>query len=750
MIIKAKWIKGCIDFIKKDGDYYGSPSPYFRYEFGVEKEVKRAIIYYSAVGVLKVYINGKQIDDDYMSPGFTDYRTRIPVLRKDVTELIEGNNAIGIVAGDGWAVGFMGNNMKRCSFSDTVYVMAQLEIEFADGEKRIIQTDTDWKTATGEIQRTDNYMGEFVDKRLSLGDFSSYGYDDENWNYAISSLLQINFTRISDLSQIPPIRVKHTVKPINMHKDINGNFIYDFGQNLTGVLSIKLKGERNASVTVRHGEMLEKDGRLYTDNLRLAQAKDICILSGSDTEEFRPLFTFHGFRYAEISVTGNVEIVSVEAQVMYTDLPKTGDFKCSDDLVNKLYSNIVWSQRSNFLSVPTDCPQRDERLGWTGDAQIFVGSAMFNMNCKTFYEKYMADIRDAQAGNGGVGGIAPQVPVNNWYYSERDNFSAGWGDVATVIPFEHYLMYGDKSILYKSIVSMKSFVDYCTLRSDNLIRPAEDNYGDWLNIDDDTDASAISTLYFAYSTLLTAKVCEILGDGEKQKYYDLYESIKRAFIARFVGKGGVITSDTQTVYLLAYAFGILDEDRIKNNLLRKIAEKNYHISCGFLGVKFMLPVLCEIGFTDIAYLLLTNKTYPSWCFSVLNGATTIWERWNSWTIENGFADRSMNSFNHYSLGSCSEWMFKYCLGINPSVDNPGFKKLIIRPFVDFSGKLNKAEGYYDTSFGRISVQWERDNDGVIYKVVYPREIEAEYDFSHYVIAEKIGKGEFHLKGYKKA
>lgn len=749
MIIKAKWIKGCIDFIKNDGEYYGSPAPYFRYEFSVEKKVKSAIMYYSAVGVLKVYINGKQIDDDYMSPGFTDYRTRIPVLRRDVTALIENKNAIGIVAGDGWAVGYMGNNMKRCSFNDTVYVMAQLEIEFVDGEKRIISTDTDWKTTTGEIRRTDNYMGEFVDKRLFLGDFSSYGYDDGAWNYALTSPLQLDFTRISDLSELPPIRVKHKIKPINSYKDINGNFIFDFGQNLTGVLLLELKGERDATVTVRHGEMLEKDGRLYTDNLRLAQAKDICILSGSGTEKFRPLFTFHGFRYAEISVVGNAEIVYVEAQVMYTDLPKTGDFKCSDDSVNKLYSNIVWSQRSNFLSIPTDCPQRDERLGWTGDAQIFVGSAMFNMNCKTFYEKYMADIRDAQAGNGGVGGIAPQIPVNNWYYAERENFSAGWGDVVTVIPYEHYLMYGDKRILYKSIVSMKNFVDYCTLRSDGLIRPAEDNYGDWLNIDDNTDASVISTLYFAYSTLLTAKVCEILNDGEKQKYFDLYKKIRQAFIVRFVGEDGVIKSDTQTVYLLAYAFGILDKDKIKDNLIRKIAEKNYHISCGFLGVKFMLPVLCELGLSDIAYLLLTNKTYPSWCFSVVNGATTIWERWNSWTTENGFADRSMNSFNHYSLGSCAEWMFKYCLGINPSVEAPAFKKLIIRPFVDFSGKLNSAEGYYDTSFGRISVKWNTDKVGIIFNVVCPSGIAVEYDFSNYTAVENLGNGMFILKGYKK-
>lgn len=742
MLIKAEWINFETGDRKDEHSKYGNPAPYFRKEFHTAGKVKRAELVLSAMGVLKAYINGKPAAEDYMSPGWTDYRKRMPSVSLDVTGLIEKDNAIGIIAGDGWAVGYMGNRMERCNYCDRIFVMAQLEIEYEDGKKDFVVTDGSWKAAKGEILRTDNYMGEYIDHRLDPGDFSVYGYDDSCWSGVYS--LEKGHNRLIDVQRAPITTVKHTLTPEFMYADKNGRLVYDFKQNMVGVVSASVKGESGAKLIFKYGEMLNPDGTVYTDNLRKAEATDTYVLAGGSVEKFRPLFTFHGFRYMSLEIIGNAEIFDLKGEVMYSDLKKTGEFSCSDEVVNKLYSNIVWGQRGNFLNVPTDCPQRDERLGWTGDAQIFVGSAMYNMDCKAFYEKYLCDVRDSQFGSGAVGGIAPHVPHHSDYFAEVGRLSAGWADVITVIPYEHYLMYGDKQTLYDNIGAMKAFVGYCRENSDGLIRPEWDNYGDWLNVNAETDHSVLSTLYFAYSTLLTAKACSALGDLQADEYYSLYGDIVKAFRAAFVGADNVIKSDTQTAYLLAYAFGVMDKAEIKENLLRKIHEASDHLTTGFLGVKFLLPVLCELGESALAYKLLTNTTYPSWGYSVVNGATTVWERWNSYTIEHGFGDVRMNSFNHYSLGSCCEWMFKYSLGICPSEEAPGFKKIKVKPFVDFSGRLTYAEGSYDCAFGKIKASWKVKDGIARYKIDMPEGAEAVYDFSAYSSAE-LKDGEWILK-----
>lgn len=761
MILDAFWINYETGEPKGALDRYGNPAPYFRKAFSLKEKPKKAVLRLGAMGVVKAYINGEAAADDYMTPGFADYRKRLPIYEFDVTDRLGVNNAIGLVAGDGWAVGYMGNDMYRNNWCDRIFVMAELIVEYADGTKEKICTDDNWLVSTGEILRTDNYMGEFTDHRLDLGDFSAPDYDDSAWKTVAAitmedgfqsdkskrnydqyvdrdcALYRFNFNRKAELARQPFVTVKHRLSPINSYKDKNGNTVYDFGQNMVGVVSARVTAKSGTRLTFRYGEMLRADGTVYTENLRRAEATDVYISAGGEKEKFRPLFTFHGFRYMEVAADGEAKIEDVTGEVMYTDLKKTGEFTCSDEVVNKLYQNVVWGQRGNFLSVPTDCPQRDERLGWTGDAQIFVGSAMFNMDCKAFYEKYACDLRDSQYGNGAVGGVAPHVPHFD-YTEEGDRLAAGWADAITVIPYEHYVTYGDKRILTDNIGAMKAFVRFCRDTSDGLIRPEADNFGDWLNVGSETDKSVLNTLYFAYSASLTARACRIIGDCDEAEFAALYEDIRRAFRSAFVEADGTIKSDTQTAYLLAYAFGIATEDEIKSHLVRKIHEANDHLATGFLGVKFLLPVLCEIGESELCYKILTNRTYPGWGYSVVNGATTIWERWNSYTTEHGFGDVRMNSFNHYSFGSCCEWMFKYCLGISPVESDPGFRKVLVRPFVDFSGKLTSASGSYECAYGKIAVKWAVTGRTARYEIAIPAGVTPIYDFSAYESAKKEG------------
>ena len=761
MILDAFWINYEMGEPKGALDRYGNPAPYFRKAFSLKEKPKKAVLRLGAMGVVKAYINGEAAADDYMTPGFADYRKRLPIYEFDVTDRLGVNNAIGLVAGDGWAVGYMGNDMYRNNWCDRIFVMAELIVEYADGTKEKICTDDNWLVSTGEILRTDNYMGEFIDHRLDLGDFSAPDYDDSAWKTVAAITMEdrfqsdkskrnydqyvdrdcaryrFNFNRKAELARQPFVTVKHRLSPINSYKDKNGNTVYDFGQNMVGVVSARVTAKSGTRLTFRYGEMLRADGTVYTENLRRAEATDVYISAGGEKEKFRPLFTFHGFRYMEVATDGEAKIEDVTGEVMYTDLKKTGEFTCSDEVVNKLYQNVVWGQRGNFLSVPTDCPQRDERLGWTGDAQIFVGSAMFNMDCKAFYEKYACDLRDSQYGNGAVGGVAPHVPHFD-YTEECDRLAAGWADAITVIPYEHYVTYGDKRILTDNIGAMKAFVRFCRDTSDGLIRPEADNFGDWLNVGSETDKSVLNTLYFAYSASLTARACRIIGDCDEAEFAALYEDIRRAFRSAFVEADGTIKSDTQTAYLLAYAFGIATEDEIKSHLVRKIHEANDHLATGFLGVKFLLPVLCEIGESELCYKILTNRTYPGWGYSVVNGATTIWERWNSYTTEHGFGDVRMNSFNHYSFGSCCEWMFKYCLGISPVESDPGFRKVLVRPFVDFSGKLTSASGSYECAYGKIAVKWAVTGRTARFEIAIPAGVTPIYDFSAYESAKKEG------------
>ncbi len=747
MHFNAKWIG------YETGEYqgiearYGNPSPYFRKTFVCRDKVKKAEILASALGVFKIYVNGKEVCDDYFSPGWVDYNKKLPFVRFDITPLLSENNAVGVVMGDGWAVGHVGSNttFKRTSYSDKILLCAQIVLEYENGETERINTDGNWKCTQGEIRRTDIYMGEYVDHRLCLGNFSAPDYDDSAWDQPYEDPFRFPRNIYLEEATLPPIRVKHTFTPSLMKRE--GNILYyDVSQNISGVLLLTLRGKSGAKVTLRHGELFV-DGKVYTENLRKAEATDTYILSGEGVEEFRPIFTFHGFRYAEIETEGEVEVLSVVAEAMYTDLPVSGEFSCSNPLVNRIYQNALWSQRDNFVGIPTDCPQRDERLGWTADAQIFCQSAMYNMDSKAFYEKYLTDVREAQLGNGVVPAVAP-LPHIGFYSYVGFGPSAGWCEAIAEIPYCHYRTYGDRMIIRDNLYAIKKMLDYFeSVSPDGIRRTCGKTYGDWLSLGNETDKDMLSTLYYGHAAFICASLGEAVGDFETQRYLALWEKIKKAFAEAFVDKDGKIKSDTQTCYVIAYKFGFISKESARKHLERKFREDDGKLTCGFLGVRFLLPTLCDVGLSEIAYRLITSEEYPGWGYSVVNGATTIWEHWDSYTQERGIRD-GMNSFNHYSFGSCTEWMYEYVLGFRS--EKPGFEKVSFIPYFCHDGSITSARGYYDSVRGRIDAEWEKKGDVFTYRVTLPREMERSFEFPEMKLVSQRKEGDTYIFELKKA
>lgn len=723
----AKWISnGVREYVGTVEGVRANPAPYFRKDFTVDKGLVKATLYATAKGVYEAYVNDTFAGDELFTPGFTNYNKLILFQEYDVTEkLHKGKNTFGAVVSEGWYAGHIAFQKRQYFGAWPVCLLMKLVLEYKNGRIEEIVTDSSFKTTTGRILASSILDGEVVDNRLpeSYEMFSS-GMNVDEWDNATEE--GSDFSLLAPQEE-EPVRFCHRLKGVCIGHD-RGD-IYDFGQNAAGVLYLNVKADEDTKITLRHAEMMDGD-KLYTANLRLARCEDVFYCRGG-RQILTPTFTFHGFRYAEVIVEGgDAKVTDIFFNVCHNDLTRTGEFDCSSELINKIYTNTLWSQRSNFLSVPTDCPQRDERLGWTGDAQIFCVSAMYNADCKRFLARYLRDIRLDQRDNGAVTDIAPDL------LGLTGEGTAAWGDAVCVIPYNHYVMYGDLTILEDNIEAMKKWVEYLRTHSTNLIRPAE-GYGDWLSVYEETDKSVLATAYFAYSTLLTAKSLDYLGE-DSGYYYELYEQVKQAFNAEFVDEQGMIRSDTQTCYLLALNFGLCDDrEGCFAHLLRTLERRDNHLTTGFVGVSLLLPTLCEFGREDLAYALILSTDYPSWGFSVKNGATTIWERWNSYTPENGFGDVGMNSFNHYSLGSCVQWMYSYMLGIKPDESAPGFEKLIIKPVTDPLHRVTNACGHYDSECGRIDVDWTDENSIVTLNVYKPADMSVNVDIKGDIISVAV-------------
>lgn len=732
--MKTNWIgyKTDNDFDETvGGQLHGSAAPYFRKRFPLKGEVRRAVLNITALGIFKAYINGNIVSEEYFAPGWTNYSKRILLKSYDVKKFLKEDNAISVCLGDGWYAGYLCNRGRNNYGNYPLELYARLEIEYENGAVEEIVTDETWKGGCGAIGINDFCYGEVYDARLPDAETSLPQFDDSAWQ---------NVTVCEDIGDrlsvfdCEPVRIVNVLSSTRFHSAGAEGVIYNFGQNFSGVVRLTCRGERGAKVTIRHGELMDVDGSLYTANLRLAKATDTYILKGEGTETYTPSFTYHGFQYAEVLTEGDVNVLQLEGCVLSNDLRRTGTIAVDNVIISKLYENIRWGQIGNFVELPTDCPQRNERLGWSADTQVFSRTAMYNSDCEKFYLKQLMRIDDDRVG-GKIADVSP-------YFGVAPFDSAGWRDVAVVVPFNLYEMYGNTDVIKRYKPMMDAFLDrQIETMHDYLWDKAY--YGDWLNVDEETDPTVLATCFQGMDLLMLEKMYRAVG-YDTDRIITLYKKVQDAFLRYAVSPDGTITGDSQTAYCVAFRAGFIDEQTAKRRLYKALERKDFHICSGFLGIRFILPVLCDVGLQDLAYKLIAQTTYPSWGYSIVNGATTVWERWNSYTVKDGFADKIMNSFNHYALGSCGEWMYEYMLGIKPT--SPGFKSVRIQPYVDKTGVVGCVNGSFDSGNGKIEVAWKVDSGIAEVTVTKPEKMLADFCFDNVIEIKQDGRTETSFRG----
>ncbi len=693
------------------------PSPLFRKGFNLTKKIASATAYITAHGLYEAQINGQRVGDAFLTPGWTSYNKRLQFQAYDVTNLLkQGKNAVGVELGNGWYRGFIGYNPKPGLYGKDIAALFQLEVIYTDGTKETIASDDSWKSSTGPVRYAEIYYGATIDDRMQQKDWSTAAFDDQKW----FGVKVQNFSKsVLVATYNEPVRKHETFKPVKIFTTPKGEKVIDFGQNLVGWVQMKVTGKAGDKVTIAHAEVIDKAGNFYTDNLRTAKSEDTYILNGSGEETFEPQFTWQGFRFIKVEgYPGDLKPENFTAIALYSDMTPTGTFSCSNPLINQLQHNIQWGQKGNFLDVPTDCPQRDERLGWTGDAQVFSRTASYNMNVHNFFTKWLKDVAADQYTNGSVPFVIPNVIGGT--ASDGPGGSTGWADVATIIPWNMYLAYGDKEILENQYSSMKAWVDYMQHQSRNDLWNTGFHFGDWLfySVNDDTDGSSaitnkylIAQCFYAYSTQLLINAANVLGKKDDVDFYTtLLGKIKAAYLNEYVTPNGLISSDTQTAYVLALQFDMLPENlrqQAADRLARNIRRYGDHLTTGFLGTPYLCHVLSRFGHADIAYRLLLQDTYPSWLYPVKMGATTIWERWDGIKPDGTFETPTMNSYNHYAYGAIGDWMYRVVAGIDTKTDGPGYKQIVIKPVI--GGKLDSARADYYTSYGKVSSHWKLTN-----------------------------------------
>jgi alpha-L-rhamnosidase len=703
------------------GEYIQSAS-HLRRSFQLTRLPERATVYATARGVLELELNGARIGDGILTPGWTDYRKRLEYVAHDVTALLQpGENVLGCILGDGWYAGFIGDNPKRSGelYGATPELLCELHIRSEHGDNRLICSDGSWRsTPHGPIRYSDLLQGERYDARLELDGWSEPGFDDAGWGPVLTSPLD-GVTLSPERSQ--PIRVTQELRPVSISELNPGTYIFDFGQNMVGKVRLRTQGDAGTRVQMRFGEVLDNEGALYQRNLRTARQTDTYILRGTGVETFEPRFTFHGFRYVE--VTGLVEQPdedSLTGVVIHSDTPLSASFACSNEMVNQLYSNITWGQRGNFLSVPTDCPQRDERLGWLADAQVFLPTASLVADVAAFMTKWGDDILDAQSAEGVYSDVAPRAA---W---EADGAPA-WADAGIIIPALLYERYGDLRLLERHWPHMERYMANLLRHNPDHLwkRRRNGDFGDWLSIGEEVPKELLATAYWANDARLMARIATVLGKIESaETYRRLADAIAAAFNAAYVGDDGAIEGDTQTGYLLALAFDLLPErqrQRAAEHLVANIERHDWHLSTGFIGVGLLCPVLTATGHAGVAHRLLTQETFPSWGYTISRGATTIWERWDGITEDGGFQSERMNSFNHYSLGSVGAWMIESVVGIRNDPGGVAYERVVVEPV---PGELTEARGSYRSIRGEIVSDWERSEDRFRLAVTIPPNVTA--------------------------
>jgi alpha-L-rhamnosidase len=632
-------------------------------------------------------------------------------------------NILSVRLGEGWYCGRIARRDRgRISYGDQPLLKAELHLETSDGEKQVVITDENWEYRPGSILLSDIYDGEHECAFLRDPAWES-SFEVHPWVTVFNKELSIVWQSGA------PVRPVMILKPESIRKRSSGTYIVDFGQNFTGRERITLKGAHAGDVIrIRHGEMLYDNGALYTENLRTSCAASIYEANDEPVQIYEPEFTFFGFRYLEIcGWNGELTPDCIEGVVLASDLPQTGKFRCSNELLNQLYSNIVWGQRSNFLDIPSDCPQRDERVAWTGDTQVFCNVATYNMFSAEFYRKWIDDLNLSRDSRGAYPIVAP-IQYENW--GEGGTVS-GWSDAALIVPWQMYLKYGDKKLLEQYFGNMETYLDnQVELAGGYIVDYAR--FGDWLNIDAPTSSPLISTAYLAGMNRLLARIARVLGKNDAaEKREEIAGKISHACRERFLTSDGELTEKTQTAALFFLHFDIVQEkaarQKIFDFLVADIFEtRQGHLSTGFLGTPLLLRVLTENGRSDLAYKLLLQTTYPGWLYPVTQGATTMWERWNSWTKEDGFASRDMNSFNHYAYGAVGEWFYETICGIQPLEEGEGFQKFRLAP--EPGGGLTFAEAEYHSMYGMIRSSWEIRDNKLLWHFTVPCNTSAEIVF----------------------
>jgi alpha-L-rhamnosidase len=697
------------------------PVPLLRRTFDLDRPVVGARLYVTALGVHDVTVNGRPVTDELLEPGWTAYGRRLRYATYDVTDLLDaGRNAISAAVGDGWYRGNLTWLGHRNLYGDTTALLAQLEIRLDDGSTVTVATDSTWRGGTGALRTADLYDGVDVDLAQEPAGWRLPGFDDSSWDHV--AVLDLP-TRLEHRT-MPPVRAVERRHPEPV-RTADGHLQVDAGQNLTGHVRLRVHGPAGASVVVRHAEVLDDEGRLYTAALRTARATDTYVLAGDDPVVLEPRFTFHGFRHAEIETSPEVTVDEVEVVVVASDLTPIGEFACSDERVNQLFRNVVWSQRGNFLSIPTDCPQRDERLGWTGDIMVFAPTACANADARAFLADWLVDLAHDQRADGAVPSVVPNV-LHVLQGTKLESFiygATGWGDAATVVPWTVYEAYADLEVLRRQYPSMRAWVDWCAGRTaDDGAWVGDWHFGDWLDPGAPPDepekattsSDFIATAHLAHSAGILARTAALLDDQDAAGHYAvLRDRTAAAAWSRWADE--VLT--TQTGCAVALQLGVAppaDRRRVADALAALVHASGGRIATGFLGTPLVLPALTGGGRVEEAYRLLLNTDCPGWLYQVAHGATTTWERWDALrpdgTVHPGdmAAGDSMLSFNHYAYGAVAEWLYRTVAGLAPDPDDPGYARVVFAPVP--GGGLTHARARIDTPFGPASVSWRLDAD----------------------------------------
>ncbi|MFF7379285.1 family 78 glycoside hydrolase catalytic domain [Streptomyces massasporeus] len=699
------------------------PMPLLRKAFATEpgKKIASARIYASALGIYALEINGRPVGDQVLAPGWTDYHQRIQSQTYDVTRLLDsGDNAIGASLANGWWAGKVGIGWSR-QYGDTPALVAKIRVTYTDGSVQWIATDGSWKAAEGPYVKADLQDGETYDARLKPAGWSRPGFDDAGWETAAT--VESRTARLVPQSD-EPVRETQILKARKMTEPSSGTYVYDLGQNMVGVSRLTLTGSSGRTAKIRYAEVLNKDGTLYTDNFRSAKVTDRYVFADSGTVTYEPAFTQHGFRYIEITgVDSPPALTDVQGVVRGSDLPSTGTLKTSDGMLDQLVSNISWSQRGNFLSIPTDTPARDERLGWTGDISLFTPTANYLVDTRAFLSHWMADVRNSQHPNGDLPAV---VPTPQGQFAES---GVGWSDVMITVPYHVWRSYGDTRILRDNHPAMRKFFQFVRESAGaDLLEPGRTTFftNDWLHLDDPTEQGVLGTAYYAENARMMAEVADALGeDSEASEYRRLSADIRDAFTRAYVSADGTVKGNSQTGYAMALGMDLVADPalvgKVGEKFVAKLALTDYHLRTGFIGTPLLLPALSRVGRDDLAYRMLLHKDYPSWGYEIEKGGTTMWERWNSIMPDGEFGPVDMNSFNHYAYGAVGDWMFQNIGGLSPI--EPGYKRSRIAPVP--GGNLTRGSGSLRTVHGLLSSHWTHRDGVFTLKVTVPVNTVAE-------------------------